>query len=94
MSLPTIHPLRGDKATRWADEAQTKCGCDFCLHWYPLIQHLEAQLDERGRKLLNQLVENWMHQSDDFGVANAKLEGNWPGWEWLPAEIAKRQKTT
>ncbi len=90
--LPTIHPLRHDKATRWTDETQTECGCDYCQHWSPLIAHLDAQLNEEGRKLLDELVCDWMNQSDDVGAANAKLEGTWPGWEWLPAAIEKHQR--
>jgi hypothetical protein len=81
ISLPIIRPLLGDKAPRWADETHTKCGCDLCQHWNPLIAQIEAQLDDNGKKLLEELVNDWMHNNDDLGVANAKLEGNWPGWE-------------
>lgn len=81
MSLPTIRPLLGDKAPRWTDATETKCGCDHCQHWSPLLDHLLAQLDERGKELLNELVGDWMNQSDDLCLANAKLAGDWPGWE-------------
>ncbi len=79
--LPPILHLRHDKAPRWTDETKTHCGCDHCQHWSPLIDHLNAQLNEEGKKLLDELVTHWMHQSDDLGAANGKLAGDWPGWE-------------
>ncbi len=87
MSLPTIHPLAEGIQGRGPNG---ECLCNHCRHWSPLIAHLEAQLDENGRALLEELVNDWMCQSDDLGAANGKLEGNWPGWEWLPAAIAKQ----
>ena len=80
-SLPAIRPLLGKKAPRWTDETQTECGCDSCQHWSPLIQHLEAKLDEEGRKLLAELVEDREYARMDLDLAEAKLEGSWPGWE-------------
>lgn len=80
-SLPAIRPLLGDKAPRWTDETQTECGCDSCQHWSPLIQHIEAQLDERGRELLKELVEDREYAHMDLDLAECKLNGSWPGWE-------------
>jgi hypothetical protein len=80
-SLPPICPLLYNKAPRWTDETKTECGCDFCQHWHPLIKHLQAQLDDEGKKLLNELVEQWMNESQDLEVDEAKLAGDWPGWE-------------
>lgn len=93
MTLPTIHPLRGDKALRWTDETKTKCGCDHCQHWSPLVEHLEAQLNEKGRKLLAELTTNWMNAGEERDVAEAKLAGTWPGWGWLPAAIKQQRHT-
>ncbi len=81
--LRPIRPLLGDKAPRWTDETQIKCGCDFCQHWSPLIEHVNAQLNEDGKKLFNELVEHWMYESEDRAVAEAKLAGHWPGYEEL-----------
>lgn len=71
----------GDKAPRWTDDTKTVCGCDFCQHWSPLIASIEAQLDDSGKKLLDELVNDWIHVGEDLCVANSKLEGVWPGWE-------------
>lgn len=79
--LRVIRPLLGDAAPRWTDETQTECGCDFCQHWSPLIDHIDSQLDVNGKKLLEELVTDWMYKCEDRDVANAKLEGSWPGWE-------------
>lgn len=81
--LRSIRPLLGDKAPRWTDDTQTECGCDFCQHWSPLIDHIKAQLNEDGKKLLNELVEHYMYESEDGAVAEAKLAGDWPGYEEL-----------
>ncbi len=82
-ALPEIHPLLGDKAPRWTDETQTKCGCDLCQHWLPLIAHIRAQLNEEGNHLLNELVDQWMNDAMDKDVAEAKLNGTWPGYEHI-----------
>ena len=93
MSLPTIHPLQGYKAPRWAtdEQGEKRCGCDHCQHWCPLLAHVRAQLDKEGNQLLDELVLDWMKASEDRDVAAAKLDGTWPGWEWLPTEIEKRR---
>ena len=76
-----IRPLLYDKAPRWTDETETECGCDFCQHWSPLIEHVNAQLNEEGKTLFNELVTQWMNESDELSYVTAKLNGSWPGWE-------------
>lgn len=87
MDLPTIHPLTHKPNGRGPNG---ECLCDHCRHWSPLIKHLEAQLNEEGRKLLTELTTDWLNASEDRDVAEAKLAGTWPNWEWLPAAIEKR----
>lgn len=80
--LPVIRPRLGDIITSdWTDETQKKCGCDLCTRWGPLTARIEYQLDKNGKELLNELINEWMHNREDLDVANAKLDGNWPGWE-------------
>lgn len=80
--LPTIHPLRSsDEPSGRGPEGE--CLCDDCRHWSPLLAHLRAQLDERGRELLNELEDYIGNVELDLDVANAKLDGSWPGWEAL-----------
>lgn len=80
MNLPTIRPLI-ENPPRWTDGTETECGCNWCQHWYPIIKHIEAQLDEEGKKLFNELGEHYDHVEMDGDVAQAKLDGGWPGWE-------------
>lgn len=88
--LPTIHPLSETILPRGPDG---ECMCNSCRHWSPLLSHVKAQLDERGRALLDEYM-NYIEQSDEDGnVAQAKLEGNWPGWEWMKEEVKKREQT-
>ncbi len=82
MSLRPIRPLL-ESPPRWTDETKTHCGCNHCQHWSPLIDHIEAQLDAEGNKLLRELTDHWGYQNEDLAVANAKLEGDWPGWEQM-----------
>lgn len=83
LAPPTIRPLLGDAAPRWTDETKTECGCDSCQHWSPISAHIRAQLDENGRKLFDEMSEHYGHIEMDLDVANAKLDGSWPGWEAL-----------
>ena len=81
-ALRPIRPLLGDKAPRWIDvEGKSKCGCDFCQHWSPLIDHIDSELSPERRELLNELTDEWMNLREELSVANSKLDGSWPGWE-------------
>lgn len=94
--LPPIRPRQFDKAPRWTDDTQTKCGCDFCQHWDPLIEHIRAQLNDEGKKLLDELVNQWLSESQDLEVDEAMLNGTWPGWEAMryfkPVPPEEREK--
>ena len=79
--LSSIRPLLGNKAPRWTDETKTECGCDLCQHWFPLIEHIGAQLDESGKKMLNEFVMQWFVYSENLAIAESKLSGEWSGWE-------------
>lgn len=79
--LPTIHPLRGSKAP--PKGTKTGCECDYCQHWFPLIEHVMSELSPERQKLFQELVDEWMGTSDDLNLALAKLDGSWPGWEAL-----------
>ena len=80
--LPTIHPLRSPDDTQDRGPLD-ECLCDRCGHWSPLVAHIYAQLDERGKALLDELNNHYGNIEMDLDVANAKLDGSWPGWEAL-----------
>jgi hypothetical protein len=39
------------------------------------------------------LTNHTMCQVMDGDIAQAKLDGSWPGWEWLPAIIKAKNRT-
>ena len=80
--LPTIHPLRSPDDTQDRGPLD-ECLCDDCRHWHPLSTHIRAQLDERGKALLDELNDHYGNIEMDLDVAEAKLAGDWPGWEAL-----------
>lgn len=87
-ALPIIHPLHhGDPLPRGP---HGECTCNWCRHWSPLIKHIEAQLDDAGKALLDEYVSYVEQRIEDGDTAQAKLDGSWPGWsrivEFKPEE--------
>ncbi len=79
--LPTIYPLRGDGGP--PRDIQGNCLCNHCRHWSPLLTHVNAQLNDEGRKLLDEYVSYTMETMESNDVDLARLNGEWPGWECL-----------
>jgi hypothetical protein len=63
--------------------AGRKCKCDLCTKWSPLHRRIMAKLRGKDRKLFGEYLMMNASDSDDLGAANAKLAGDWPGWEEL-----------
>ncbi len=80
--LPTIHPLSETPRGRGPDG---ECLCNWCHHWSPLLDHVRAQLDDRGRALLEEYVEHIEQRVEDGDTDRARLIGSWPGWEFMAA---------
>lgn len=66
----------------------TQCQCDLWQKWHPFIRRMLARLKGQDLKLFKELLS----QTDELDCANAKLNGTWPGWEWMK-DAAKRQGT-
>jgi len=64
-----------------------QCKCDLCTKWSPLHRRIMAKLRGKDRKLFDEYLMMNASDSDDLGAANAKLAGEWPGWEWMKDEI-------
>lgn len=68
---------------------ERSCPCKLCAKWNPLIERIHKILRNAGGEhvnddlLFDELVADWQTQSMDLGAAEAKLEGTWPGWEWM-----------
>lgn len=95
MKLPIIRPLNPD-APRWIvdEDGKQACGCNFCQHWLPIMERVESQLDEETKKLFNEYVSYIEQKAEDGDAANAKLEGNWPGWEAMKDKEALQKFLT
>ena len=63
------------------------CKCDLCTKWSPLHRRIMAKLRGKDLKLFDEFLMMEANQSDELGVAEAKLEGEWPGWEWMKETI-------
>ena len=59
------------------------CSCDICTKWMPMHRRILAVLTPEDRKLYDEFLMMEANRSDDLGVAEAKLAGDWPGWEWI-----------
>ena len=66
-----------------------RCSCDFCVKWYPIIRRIRRKLTGKTLDEFDLLVGYLMDEAENGDVAQAKLAGSWPGWDWLPAEIRK-----
>jgi hypothetical protein len=87
--LPEIKPLRNEgkrEAIKMED-----CQCDLCQHWIPLVKHIQHQLDDEGKKLFEELLNDWEAACFERDVAEAKLAGAWPGWEGLEIAIPRKE---
>jgi hypothetical protein len=66
---------------------RTTCFCDLCVKWYPIIRRVRLKLNGKLGIDFDNLITNLYCEAEDGDVAQAKLDGSWPGWEWLPGEI-------
>jgi hypothetical protein len=64
-----------------------KCQCDICIIWMPLQRRILKKLKGKDLELFEQWRMRWAMQSDDLGAAEAKLAGDWPGWEWMKQAV-------
>lgn len=67
-----------------------KCQCDYCQKWHPLYYRIKASLNEADQRLLEDFFLHEWDLSDAVGMAEAKLAGDWPGWEWMKGYVGER----
>jgi hypothetical protein len=73
-------------------ETTEKCTCDWCTKRSPTIDRIRESLtDEAVRKEFDELIDYFMNLGEDCNVNEAKLAGDWPGWEWMKEEKEKRR---
>lgn len=63
------------------------CKCDLCAIWFPLFDRLQTKASPEDKEGIDAFIDMWMNESMDGNVAQAKLEGSWPGYEGVPGII-------
>lgn len=74
------------------DPTKTNCYCNLCKYWSKVVKRVRHKLSGKLLKDFDTWCDHMACEGLDGSVAEAKLDGSWPGWEWLPAEITKRNK--
>lgn len=67
-----------------------RCLGHWCGVMSPVIRRLEFTIPKESQADLRRLVTYYLGEEMEADRAKAKLEGRWPGWEWLPEEIKRR----
>ncbi len=74
-----------------AGEYGSGCQCRICVRGAVacMVANMEGVPLQAHDQIMALLAE-LEHAEMDRDVAESKLDGSWPGWEWLPGEIEKR----
>lgn len=70
-----------------------KCQCRICVRG--AVAMMIAHADDTplmARDQIRYLLSALEHAEMDRDVAESRLDGSWPGWEWMPKEIKRREK--
>jgi len=60
-----------------------ECQCEWCTTFSPGYQRLKARTHPDDLPFLDEMLNRMMCAEDDLNYAEAKLDGSWPGWEWI-----------
>lgn len=69
-----------------------QCKCDLCVKWYPLHRRIMKKLIGKDLMLFNSFLDKAEEDSDRASAAESKLDGSWPGFEWLPSAIKEHNQ--
>ena len=84
--------LRRSKTRNIMRNPPNKCRCDLCVKWSPLHRRIMAKLRGKDRKLFDEYLMMNAYDSDELGSANAKLAGEWSGWEWMKEAVKEQER--
>jgi len=59
------------------------CLCKICTEVSPRIRDIKKALPENLQKDFEWLMDDYCQKSNDLDIANAKLNGDWPKWEFM-----------
>ena len=65
------------------EKVRHHCLCDLCSRIFPMQERISKALPEELKKDFDYLMMRLAVAEEDFCAANAKLVGEWPGWEWI-----------
>jgi uncharacterized protein YutD len=68
-----------------------KCECDWCTKWSPIVHKVRDALDEDTRKEFDELIDHYTNIEDDLGWTTARLNGDWPGWQFMKDVLKDRK---
>jgi hypothetical protein len=69
------------------------CKCNWCEEMSPRVKRIAAALNTPELKAdFDYIMSAYGTESLDREVAEARLAGQWPGWEWMPAAIKENLK--
>lgn len=72
-------------------KTEKQCNCEWCVKWSPLLRRVSEKLEPDDKALFEEFLLMHANDSDELCSANSKLEGDWPGWEWMkwavPAQL-------
>ncbi len=74
-----------------SEKRRGRCLCDLCTRISPMYSRLQEALPEPMRADFEYLMMRLMCAEEDRDVAEAKLYGQGPGWEWMKAAREKEE---
>jgi len=72
-------------------QTETKCLCDWCVRISPMHKRIKDALPEHLKHEFDYLSNRFFNIEMDLDATEAKLNGSWPGWEWIVEERRKHE---
>lgn len=69
-----------------------KCLCDLCTRISPMMRRISKALPRELRRDFDYLMMRLYTAEEDRDADEAKLNGTWPGWEWMVEARKKAEK--
>jgi len=70
-------------ATKQSGWRRERCLCDLCVRISPMQKRIRNALPKELRKDFDYLTMRMACAEEDRDASDAKLNGLWPGWEWI-----------
>jgi len=68
------------------------CLCDFCTRINPMQKRIRDALPAELQSDFEYITMRMMCAEEDRDVAESKLHGQWPGWEWMAKAVEDAEK--